>query len=186
MRLSGLFFSVLCLVATTASAADDCTMDAKAIKPQLASKLPKGFKLLSTKKGKREITQVLQMPDKYELTVTMGGCEHLTYTLAFKGGTLTSKTVGSELVAVSKRLLPQVPVAKDAHVDTKLFLKALDEANIIALPAELPCGDARCSLAIDAVEAAKPPKGKKPKKPEPATPPADPPGVMKLSYDFAL
>lgn len=174
------------LLAPLAHAAEDCTLEAKAIKPQFAAKLPKGFKLASSKKDKRLLTQVLKTPDGFEVTLTFGGCTHVTYALAIKGGTLTPKTVGAELVAVSKRVLPTLPMDPDATVDVKLFLKALDEANIVALPAELPCGDATCTLSIGEDEKAKKDKKKAVKKPKKDEPPKEPAGVLKLEYDFPL
>jgi hypothetical protein len=172
---------VLVFLASVAHA-EDCAFEAKAIKPQFATKLPKGFKLVSTKKEKRQITQVLKTPDGFEVALTLSGCEHVAFAFAIKGGGLTSKTVGAELVAVSKRVLPTLPLAADATADAKLFLKALDEANISTMPAQLPCGDATCQLSLEA-DAPRPTKGKKPKKAEPEKEPA---GVLKLSYDFAL
>ncbi len=182
MKLARL--ALLVLVTTPlAHAAEDCALDAKTLRAQFAAKLPAGFKLVSTKKEKRLITQVLKMPEGYEVTLTLGGCAHLGYTIAIKGATLTPKTVGAELVAVSKRVLPKLPMDKDATVDPGRFLKALDEANIVAMPSQLPCGDATCTLSIDAEEVKAPLKGKKPKKGEPVK---EPVGVLKLSYDFAL
>ncbi|MFZ5444406.1 MAG: hypothetical protein ACOZQL_30725 [Myxococcota bacterium] len=174
------------LLAAPLARAEDCALEAKAIKPQFAAKLPKGFKLASTKKDKRLITQVLKTPDGFEVTLTLGGCEHVGYALAIKGGTLTPKTVGAELVAVSKRVLPTLPMDADALVDPKLFLKAIDEANIVALPAELPCGDATCKLSIGEEEKPKADKKKPAKKPKKDEPAKEPPGVLKLEYDFAL
>jgi hypothetical protein len=172
------------LAAPLAAHAEDCALELKAIKPQFAAKLPKGFKLVSTKNVKRLLTQVLKTPEGYEVTLTFGGCSHVAFALAIKGETLTPKTVGAELVAVSKRVLPTLPMNKDATVDPLLFLKALDEANIVALPTELPCGDATCKLSIGADEKdAKKKPAKKPKKGEPEKEPA---GVLTLEYDFAL
>lgn len=174
----------LLLLAPLARAADEeCLVDAKVLKAQFAAKLPRGFKLLSTKKDKRQIKQVLKLADGYEVSVTAGGCAHIAFTIAIKGPALSTKTVGAELVAISKRVLPQLPMDKDAVVDPKLMLRALDEAQINAMPAQLPCGDATCQLSLEADEV-KPPKGKT--KPTKDVPPPEPVGVLKLSYDFAL
>lgn len=186
MRTLLLFVVLLPIVAL----AEDCALELKDIKPQFAAKLPTGFKLLSTKKDKRKITQVLKTPDGFEVTVELGGCAHVAYSIAIKGGTLTPKTVGSELVAVTKRVLPTLPMITDAIASAERFTKAIDDANIITLPAQLPCGDATCTLAIEAEET-KPDKKKTPpvkklKKGEKPEPEKEPAGVLKLSYDFAL
>jgi hypothetical protein len=181
------------LLVPALAAAEDCQLELKDIKPQFAAKLPSGFKLLSSKKVKRQLTQVLKTPDGFEVTLEFGGCSHVAYSFAIKGGTLTPKTVGSELVAVSKRLLPTFPMEKDSIAQPELFLKAIDEATIVTLPAQLPCGDATCTLAIEA-EPEKPAKGKKPppkkdpkkKDDKPDEAAKERPGILKLSYDFAL
>lgn len=171
---------MLLVMASWAHAAEDCLFDGKLLKPQFARTLPRGFKLLSTKKDKQGLTQVLQTPEGLEVTVTVGGCAHLAFSIALTGGTLTAKTVGSELVAVARRVLPTLPMGADVTVDPKLFLRALDEANISALPAHLPCGDATCELSLEPAPVKKGAKVKKPAEGQ------DPPGVLKLSYDFAL
>lgn len=154
---------------------ETCEVDAKALKPQFAVKLPKGFKLVSTKRDKRTLTQVLKTPDGFEVTLRYGGCEKLGFRFDVKGGTLTPKTVGAELVAVSKRLLPTLPMAKDAFATPSTLLKAVEDATISVLPAQLACGEATCQLAIGAEETKQP--SKKPKEPA---------GVMTLTYDFPL
>lgn len=164
--------------------AEDCVLELKDIKPQFAAKLPSGFKLVSTKKDKRKITQVLKTPEGYEVTLELGGCAHVMYSFAIKGETLTPKTVGSELVAVSKRVLPTLPMIPEPIASAERFIKAIEDANIVALPAQLPCGDATCTMSIEAEPEKKPArKAKKPKKEEP---PKEPAGILKLSYDFAL
>ncbi len=174
---------VLLLLASSAQAEEECQFDAKALKPQFASTLPRGFKLVSTKKEKRQIVQVLKLNEGSEATVTLGGCEHVNFTIALKTTGLTSKTVGAELVAIARRVLPLLPMDKDATVDVKLMIHAIDEARINIMPAQLPCGDATCQLSLEAEEV-KTVKGKKPpKKVEPAP---EPVGVLKLSYDFPL
>jgi hypothetical protein len=176
--------SLMLVAAPLAHAAEECALEAKVIRPQFAAKLPKGFKLVSTKKEKRNLTQVLKTPDNFEITLTFGGCAHIEYSVALKGGGLTTKTVGAELVATARRVLPTIPLEKDSTVDVKLFSKALEEANISTMPAHLPCGDATCTMSLEGEEA-KPTKGKKPasKKPEPEK---DPVGILKFSYDFPL
>lgn len=179
--------SFVVLLAPSLARAEDCGLELKDIKPQFAAKLPSGFKLVSTKKDKRKLTQVLKTPEGFEVTLEFGGCSHVAYSFAIKGGTLTPKTVGSELVAVSKRVLPTLPMTSDAIAAPDKFLKAIDEANIVTLPAQLPCGDATCTLAIEAEEVKPPPKGKAPpKKKKKDEPEKEPAGVLKLSYDFAL
>lgn len=158
-----------------------CEVDGRSLKPQFAAKLPKGFKLVSTKKAKRTLTQVLKLPDGIEVTLTLGGCEKLGFRFDVQGGTLTPKTVGAELVAVSKRVLPALPMAKDAFATPATLLKALEDSTISQLPATLPCGEATCQLAVSA--APEKPKGKAPKK---GAPPPEPVGVLSLTYDFPL
>lgn len=179
----------MCLASVAFAQEEQCLLEASALKAQFAAKLPKGFRLESTKKANRRVTQVLKTDDGHTVTLEFGGCSHLAFSFAIRGGGLTSKTVGSELVAISKQVLNRLPMAKDAVADPKLLVRALDEARIATLPADLPCGDARCSLALRADE----PKVK-PKKPAPAKTPkedekkdgADAPGVVTISYDMAI
>lgn len=161
-----------------------CEVDARALKPQFAPKLPRGFKLVSTKKDRHTLTQVLTTPDGFEVTLRYGGCEKLGFRFDVKGGTLTPKTVGAELVAVSKRLLPALPMAKDAFATPATLLRALDEATISMLPAQLPCGDATCQLALAAEAQPAPARpARRAKQPAAEQPPA---GVLTLTYDFPL
>lgn len=170
------------LAAPPAPVEDTCTLNAKAIKPQLAKKLPKGFKLVSSKKDAkaRVITETLKLPDGLEVQTTLGGCEHLAFTIGIKGPTITSKTVGAELVAIVRRVLPTIPVASDAHLDPKLLLKAVEDARISVMPAQLPCGDANCELSLAPIEE----KTKKPKQKDDAA--GEKPARLMLSYDFPL
>lgn len=173
--------------AAAAQAEEACLFEAHALKPQFAARLPKGFKLKSTKKVKRELTQVLSTPEGFQVTLTLGGCEHVRYGFALKGPGLTSKTAGAEVVALSKRVLGSLPMREDATADAARFVRALDEARIASLPADLPCGDATCTLALgeDPVKKPKKPVKKGKGKEEPA-PAAEPPGVVTLTYDLAL
>lgn len=183
MRLLTLACSLTALVA---AAQEDCTLAAADVHPQFAAKLPAGFKLLSSKKDKRQVTEVLKTPAGFEVTLEFGGCEHVAYSFSITGNTLTPKTVGSELVAVARRVLPTLPMRKDATANPALLLKAIDEANIAIVPTELPCGDATCRLSLETApvkDVKKPKKGKKAKAPEAEKPPG---GLLKLSYDFAL
>jgi hypothetical protein len=177
-----------------AEEAPTCALNENVLRSQFSPKLPKGFKLLSTKRDKkaRRISQELQLPEGTKVTISVGGCEHLGITFAIRNPALTTKTVGAEVVAVCKRVLPQLPVEKDAAASPKLFLKALDEANIVAMPNQLPCGDAVCQVALEPDEPkarpGKPPKGKKPepKDPEAVKSLEEGPAYIRLSYDFAL
>lgn len=184
---------VAALFASVASAAD-CTVTAKDLKPQFTTKLPKGFKLSSTKtdKKKKTFTQELKLPDNIVVTMELGGCERFTYSYFIKGPTITTKTVGAEVLAVSRRVLPALPMREDAIADPRRLLKAIDEAQIVSLPSNIPCGDATCQLSVDPDPKAKPktkakPKGKGAKKDEkPADAPKDDaevPGLIHLSYE---
>lgn len=185
------------LFASVAQAAD-CTVTAKDLKPQFAAKLPKGFKLSSTKtdKKKKTFTQELKLPDNIVVTMELGGCERFTYSYFIKGPTITTKTVGAEVLAVSRRVLPTLPMKDDAIADPKRLLKALEDAQIVSLPSNIPCGDATCQLSIEPDPKAKPKtkatpkpkaKGKDEKKDEkPADAPKDEaevPGLIHLSYE---
>lgn len=157
---------------------DDCTLDAGQIKPQLAARLPRGFKLLSSKvdKAKRRAVQALRLPDGTEVTVTAGGCAHAAFSFAIRGKTIHTKTVAAELVAITRRVLPQLPMGKDVLATPALLLEGVDKAQITVLPAPLPCGDAHCTLALEPVEGAKAPKKEA----------GDQPAQLVLSYDFPL
>lgn len=176
----------LILLAPAALAGEDeaCQVDPKVMRPQFAGKLPRGFKLLSTRKQKKQITQVLKLPDGFEATVTAGGCSHVLFTIELEGPAVTTKTVGAELVAIARRVLPTLPLAKDATVDVKLMLEALDEVRMHVMPAQLPCGEATCQLSLEAAPV-RSAKGKKAQRRKEA-PAAEPAGVLKLSYDFPL
>lgn len=187
--------AALVLCAKPAPVEESCTLDPKELKAQFASKLPKGFKLVSLKKEKRRLTEQLKLPDGTEVTSSAGGCAHYGLTLAIKTKTLTTKTVASELVATARRVLPQLPFAKSEESMRGYFLKGLDEASITGLPAQLPCGDATCELSLAPVEEKKPAKKAPAKKKEPEkkddAPDADKaaeerPAQLVLSYDFAL
>lgn len=181
---------LLLLLAPLARAADEeCLLDPKLLRPQFTARLPKGFKLVSSKQDKKQkqLTQVLKLADGYQATVTVGGCSHVAFTISIKGPALTTRTVGAELVAIARRVLPTLPMDKDATVDPQLMLHALDEARINVMPAQLPCGDATCQLSLEADDV-KPPRGKpaKGKQEKVELLPEDPAGVLKLSYDFPL
>jgi len=188
VRAMRLLTLAVALVSIAAFADEEsCSIADGDIRAQFSAKPPAGFKLLSSKKAKRELTEVLKTPEGYEVTLTLGGCEHLAYAFAIKGNAITPKTVGSELVAISRRLLPALPMRKDAIADPKILLRAIEETNIAVVPADLSCGDATCRLSLETFEEKEPNKPakklKKGQKPEEPKPPA---GVLKLSYDFAL
>ena len=97
---------------------------------------------------------------------------------------------------MSRRVLPTLPMKDDAIADPKRLLKALDDAQIVSLPSNIPCGDATCQLSIEPDPKAKPKtkatpkpkaKGKDEKKDEkPADAPKDEaevPGLIHLSYE---
>lgn len=166
-----------------------CALDDESLRPQFAAKLPKGFKLRATSvdKKKRSVTQVLQLPDGSEVRLSAGGCAHAAYSFAIKTKTITTRTAAAELVAITRRVLPQLPMDKDAWASPSTLLAAVEEATINQLPAQLPCGDATCALTLSAVEEKKPTKksAKKADEPKPAAE-AERPGQLVLSYDFAL
>lgn len=182
------------LLASPAARAADCAVTQKDLKSQFLAKLPKGMKLLSTKLDKkaRSFTQELKVPDGVTVTVELGGCERFRYAFILKGPTLNTKTVGAELLAVSRRVLPTLPMREDAIADPKRLLKALEEAQIVALPAQWSCGEGTCTLSLDPDPKAKP-KGKAKPKPKPkkdgeaADKPAEPtpegPALMRLGYE---
>ncbi|MEW5740155.1 MAG: hypothetical protein AB1938_14585 [Myxococcota bacterium] len=184
------------LVLWAFSAAAECSVSTKDFKPQFAAKLPKGFKLLSTKSDTKAklYRQELKLPTGETVTLEMGGCERFKYSFFIKGPTVTTKTVGAEVLAVSRRVLPALPMKEDAIADPKRLAKALDEAEIVSLPSPLPCASGTCQVAVEPDPKAKKdkpkprpkPKGKgkddqaEEKKDEPA---ADAPGLIRLSWE---
>jgi hypothetical protein len=196
MRLIPWLLATLTTLAGPAFGGDDCTLDARSLVPQFSARLPKGFKLLSTRKDKRQVRQVLRLPDGLEVTVDLGGCEHLAYSFAVKGKGLTTRTPGAEAVAVAKRVLGSLPMNAAALAEPKVLLKAVDEGSFVALPATLPCGEATCRLELKASGDPRP----APKKPVKGRATAeaqaaalegkgadvDQPAALVLSYDFAL
>lgn len=184
--------SVLMVAVFLASvaAAQDCVLDTKSIVPQFSAKLPKGAKLLSTKKDKRKVKQVLKL-DAFEVTVDFGGCEKVQYSFSIKGGGLNTKTVGAEVVAVAKRVLPMLPMSKDAMAEPKVLLTALEEQSFTSLPATISCASsATCRIEL----VAEPKKGaKKAPKPkdkkdgeEPKAEDAEGPASLVLSYESSI
>lgn len=188
-----------CLVVVFASAAlaDECALDAKAITAQFSAKLPKGAKVLSTKKEKRKVKQVLKLADGVEVTVDFGGCERVQYSFGIKAKGLTTKTVGAEAMAVARRVLPGLPMSKEAMAEPKVLLTAIDEGSFVSLPATLSCGPGTCRFELVPLPDKKKPAAKKPppKKADPkdAKAPeeekvdeAERPATLVLSYDAAI
>jgi hypothetical protein len=178
-------------------AAADCAVTATDLKPQFAAKLPRGFRLSSSKldKKKRTFTQALKLPDDVVVTMELGGCERLTYSYFIKAPTITTRTVGAEVLAVSRRVLPMLPMRDDAIADPKRLIKALEDAQIVSLPSTIPCGDATCKLSIEPDPNAKPEtkatpkpkaKGRDDEKDEQRaeeSKAAEVPGLIHLSYE---
>lgn len=190
LRASLLIVSLFAMPAV----ADECALDAKAIAPQFATKLPKGAKLVSTKKEKRKVKQVLKLADGMEATVEFGGCERVQYTFFIKGAGLNTKTVGAEAIAVARRVLPTLPMGKDAMAEPKVLLTALEDGSFTSLPATLSCGSGSCRVelvpdpAAKKKPAAKKPPAKKGEKKEDEKPADEPegPALLMLSYDAAI
>ncbi|MDX2012299.1 MAG: hypothetical protein SFW67_19035 [Myxococcaceae bacterium] len=181
-------FLLLCLsLLSVVAHAQDCAVEPKVLVAQYAAKLPKGLKLLSTKKEKRQVRQALKLADGTEVTVELGGCERVQYRFTIKAAGLTTKTVGAEAVAVAKRVLPTLPMSKDALAEPKVVLAAIEEGSFTSLPATIDCGTSgtcRMELLPDPSKAkkkpAKPPKGKADDKPAEE---AESAAVLVLSYD---
>ncbi len=182
---------VVGLLVASVAAAQDCVLDTKSIVPQFSSKVPKGAKLLSTKKDKRRVKQTLKL-DAFEVTVDFGGCEKVQYSFAIKGGGLNTKTVGAEVVAVAKRVLPLLPMSKDAMAEPKVLLTALEEQSFTSLPATISCASAgTCRIELvpepkKGAPAKKAPKPKDKKDEEPKAEEAEGPASLVLSYESAI
>lgn len=187
--------SVLVMLASLSATADECALDAKSIVPQFSSKLPKGMKLLATKKEKRKVRQSLKLPDGLEASVEFGGCEHVQYSFGIKGGGLNTKTVGAEALAIAKRVLPTLPMSKDAMAEPKVLLTAIEEGSFTSLPATISCGSATCRIELVPDGKKKPAKKPAPK-PKKGDPPAEAdapkaeepegPAILQLSYDAPI
>lgn len=197
---------LLCALPLTALAAEEeqCQFDAKDLKPQLAKKQTKGAKVLSTKldKKKRQVKEEVQLADGSKATLELGGCAHVSWSVELKVAKITTKTVGAEVVATSKRVLPLLALEKDSIIDPARLLKSLDDANIMQLPTRLPCGDATCQLSLELDDSklkkkAPPPAPKKKKDGDdaetaeaeankPPPPVEDGPGIIRFTYDLAL
>lgn len=186
-----------CLIVVFASAAfaDECALDAKAITAQFSAKVPKGAKVLSTKKEKRKVKQVLKLADGVEVTVEFGGCERVQYSFGIKAKGLTTKTVGAEAMAIARRVLPGLPMSKDAMAEPRVLLTAIDEGSFTSLPATLSCGPGSCRFELVPLPDKKKPAAKKPpppKKKDPKAPEeekvedAEVPATLVLSYDAAI
>lgn len=185
---------VLLVLVSWSANADECALDVKSIVPQFSNKLPKGMKLLATKKEKRKVRQTLKLADGTEASVEFGGCERVQYTFGIKGAGLNTKTVGAEAVAVAKRVLPTLPMSKDAMAEPAVLLSAIEEGSFTSLPATISCGNATCRIELvpDASKkkpakkpAPKPKKGEKSEEPPKADEPEGP-AILQLSYDAVI
>jgi hypothetical protein len=204
---STLLAVLCCALPLSALAAEEeqCQFDAKDLKPQLAKKQPKGAKALSSKvdKKKRSVKEEVQLADGSKASLELGGCAHVAWSIELKVGKVTTKTVGAEVVATSRRVLPLLVLEKDSIIDPARLLKALDDANIMQLPTKLPCGDATCQLSLElddpkarAKKKAPPPPPKKKKdgeddeEPKVAVeepkPVEDGPALIRFTYDQPL
>lgn len=185
---------VLLVLVSWSANADECALDVKSIVPQFSTRLPKGMKLLATKKEKRKVRQTLKLADGTEASVEFGGCERVQYTFGIKGAGLNTKTVGAEAVAVAKRVLPTLPMSKDAMAEPAVLLSAIEEGSFTSLPATISCGNATCRIELvpDASKkkpakkpAPKPKKGEKSEEPPKADEPEGP-AILQLSYDAVI
>ncbi len=192
-----LLLSCLVVLLALPALADECALDAKAITAQFSARLPKGAKVLSTKKEQRKVKQVLKLADGVEVTVDFGGCERVQYSFGIKAKGLTTKTVGAEAMAVARRVLPGLPMSKEAMAEPKVIMTAVDEGSFVSLPATLSCGPGTCRFELVPVQDTKRPAAKKPptKKPDAkdGKPPdeekvddAEQPATLVLSYDAAI
>jgi multidrug efflux pump subunit AcrB len=192
-----LLLSCLVVLLALPALADECALDAKAITAQFSARLPKGAKVLSTKKEQRKVKQVLKLADGVEVTVDFGGCERVQYSFGIKAKGLTTKTVGAEAMAVARRVLPGLPMSKEAMAEPKVIMTAVDEGSFVSLPATLSCGPGTCRFELVPVQDKKRPAAKKPptKKPDAkdGKPPdeekvddAEQPATLVLSYDAAI
>ncbi len=168
-----MLLALLCVFPLVAFAAEEeqCQFDAKDLKPQLAKKQPKGAKVSSAKvdKKKRSVKEEVQLADGSKASLELGGCAHVAWSIELKVAKVTTRTVGAEVVATSRRVLPLLALEKDSIIDPARLLKALDDANIMQLPTKLPCGEATCQLSLElddpkAKKKAPPPAPKKKKK----------------------
>lgn len=192
-----LLLSCLVVLLALPALADECALDAKAITAQFSARLPKGAKVLSTKKEQRKVKQVLKLADGVEVTVDFGGCERVQYSFGIKAKGLTTKTVGAEAMAVARRVLPGLPMSKEAMAEPKVIMTAVDEGSFVSLPATLSCGPGTCRFELVPVQDTKRPAAKRPptKKPDAkdGKPPdeekvddAEQPATLVLSYDAAI
>lgn len=178
---------LLLLVLPSLASAQDCALDAKSITPQLSAKLPKGARVLSTKREKKKVRQVLKLADGLEVSVEFGGCEKVQYAFGIKGGGLTTRTVGAEVVAVARRVLPMLPMSKDALAEPKVLLTALDEGSFTALPATMSCGTSgTCRIELVPEPKKKKPSPKKAPKGEAPKTDEDEPATLVLSYEAPI
>jgi hypothetical protein len=173
------------IVVSLSAEAQDCAVDSRVLVNQYAPKLPKGFKLLSGKKEKRLVRQTLRLTDGTEVTVELGGCDRVQYRFSIKASGLTLKTVGAEAVAVAKRVLPTLPMARDALAEPKVLLAAVEE-SFTSLPATISCGTSgtcRLELVPDPAKARKKPARAQKGKGDEKRADDEAPALLVLSYD---
>ena len=137
----------------------ECTLNADVVVAPFKAKLPKQLKLLETKTEAHSVIQRLQMPDGAIATVSIGGCEHLGFSMRIERADLGDDLrKGLAAVTSSLRSLPLNEYPKG--IATTL-LGALGKAKVSKSPADLPCGDGFCRFELR-------------------------PGEALISYDFAL
>lgn len=169
------------------ASAQECALEARSITAQVASKLPKGAKLVSTKKDKRKIRQLMKFQDGLEVWVEFGGCEKVQYAFGIKGGGLSTRTVGAEVIAVARRVLPTIPMSKDALAEPRVLLTAIDEGSFTSLPATMSCGTSgTCRIELVPEPKKKKPAPKKAPKTQDAKVDEDEPATLVLSYEAPI
>ncbi len=72
-----MFMGLVFVLGSSQALGQDCVVDGKALVNQFASKVPKGVKLLASKKEKRLVRQSLKLADGTEVSVELGGCERV-------------------------------------------------------------------------------------------------------------
>jgi hypothetical protein len=186
--MTRMFIGLVFVLGSSQALGQDCVVDGEALVNQFASKVPKGVKLLASKKEKRLVRQSLKLADGTEVAVELSGCERVQYRFSIKSAGLTTRTVGAEALAVARRVLPTLPMSKEALAEPRVLLAAIEESSFTSLPATISCGTSgtcRIELVPDPTKSKKKPaspapKGKGDEKPAEAP---EAPALLVLSYD---
>lgn len=144
------------LISFSALAEDDGCVAAPPTAP-LKTKLPKGMTLLESTIKDRTAEQHLRLADGTVLTLRVGGCAHIAYSVELPVKNLDVR----KATAFFLKTLKTLPLEEGPSGMNDSLIRALAAPKGSKSPVQLPCGDAHCQLELTEE-------------------------VARVSYDFAL